>query len=102
MSAECSDGCLPHLRHGTGGVTTGFSIIHLFAAEGIRDLSILICPGGTGTKVKAVTTTHIWHQQVIAIPPQKTHTQETIFFVFASLRPLQAKLFSLFLFFPSW
>ena len=47
-----------HLGSGTGGwgggVTTGFSIIHLFAAEGITGPSILIC-----TQLKAVTTAQI-------------------------------------------
>lgn len=46
---------------GGGGVTTGFSIIHLFAAEGITVPSILIC-----AELKAVTTTQIQRLPILA------------------------------------
>lgn len=46
---------------GGGGVTTGFSIIHLFAAEGITVPSILICD-----ELKAVTTTQFQRLLILA------------------------------------
>lgn len=64
VSSESSDGCESHLRHRKGGITTGFSIIHLFAAEGIRGLSILIYPGCTCIKQSHVHT-NIWRWLIL-------------------------------------
>lgn len=54
QSSGCDRGAHISAQTRGGGVTTGFSIIHLFAAEGITVPSILIC-----TELKAVTTARI-------------------------------------------
>lgn len=51
---------------GWGGVTTGFSIIHLFAAEGIRGLSVLIYSDCTCTILKPWPQKRIWGLLLLA------------------------------------
>lgn len=51
-----------HCRSRMGGITTGFSIIHLFSAMGIRGLSIFIYRGCTCTELTMTTHTFDFSQ----------------------------------------